>query len=105
MPPPANSLLCRRLAGLNGEANPWLALIWRTSPMAPSRTSASTFAVCGWARYMNASIRKRLWKAAVSTIAITSGWLTPSGFSHSTALPASNARIDHCACCGCGVAT
>ena len=54
---------------------------------------------------MNASIRKRLWKAAVSTIAIASGWFTPSGFSHSTALPASKALIVHSACCGCGVET
>ena len=42
---------------------------------------------------MNASIRKVSWNAAVSTIAITSAWLTPMGFSQRTALPASSALM------------
>ena len=77
----------------------------RTSPMAPSRTSSASRCVCGWQRYMNASIRNTSWAAAASIIAAAARWFMPIGFSTSRCLPAAAALIAHSACAGWMVLT
>ena len=64
-----------------------------TSPMVLVLISSTSLCVCGWQRYMNASIAKTPLARAASKIAIASAWLIPMGFSHSTCLPASAARM------------
>ena len=50
-------------------------------------------AICGWQRYMNASMKKTPCWAATSVIATTWPAVIPAGFSHSTGLPARIAMI------------
>ena len=57
MPPPARSLPrggCR-VEGRPGRKAAWMT---RMSPMASPSSSSTSFLVCGWQRYMKASIRK-----------------------------------------------
>ena len=77
----------------------------RTSPIAPSRISSTSRAVCGWRRYMKASPMKVPARRAAWKTASASRRVSAMGFSTSTCLPASAALIAHSACCGCGVAT
>jgi hypothetical protein len=67
----------------------------RSAPIAPLSTRSFRRAVCGLCRYMNASIRSRPARSAVSNARSTSSGRRLSGFSQRTCFPASNARIDH----------
>jgi hypothetical protein len=66
-----------------------------TRPSVPSATSALTAAVCGWCRYMNASISTRLVASARSYASSTSSGRREYGFSQRTCLPASSAASVH----------
>ena len=70
----------------------------RSVPMAPPATSSWTAWVCGWCRYMNASATWTRAAAAAAAIRSTSATVSASGFSQSTCLPASAARMAHSAC-------
>ena len=67
-------------------------------PTARSRTSSRSRCACGWWRHMNASASTRPARSAASNAACASSGRRVSGFSHSTCLPASSARIDHGTC-------
>ena len=64
-------------------------------PMALAARSSRIFKVCACARYGYASTRYTSLRRAASNIARASAAVVASGFSHSTCLPASAARIDH----------
>ncbi len=64
----------------------------------PSAISATRRVICGLWRYMNASIKSRPDASATSNARRTSAADRLNGFSHSTCLPASRARIDHSMC-------
>ena len=61
-----------RESALKPALKPKVACTSRTSPMAPLRTSSVIFAVCGWQRYMNASIRSTLFARAASAMTMAS---------------------------------
>ncbi len=70
----------------------------RTGPTAPSPTSLSSSCVCGWCRHMNASESTSPSRSATSNASSTSSGCGDSGFSQSTCLPASRARMLHSTC-------
>ena len=71
----------------------------RTTRSEPTRGSSSTSrSACGWWRHMNASASTRPAASAASKARSTASTERASGFSHSTCLPASSARIDHSTC-------
>ena len=71
---------------------------WASRPMAPLLISSISRAVCGEWRHMNASMQSRSCASAVSKTASTSSGCALIGFSQSTCLPASSARLDHSQC-------
>ena len=89
------------LPGLVSEK--WkLDLISISSPIAPSATRALIRSNWAWNGNEKASqSRVPVWRAAASTRSV-SGSVPHSGFSHSTGLPASSARIVHSACSALG---
>ena len=75
-----------------------LDLISISSPITPSAISRLSWASCAWNGNANASqSRVPVCRAAVSVRSV-SGSVPQSGFSHSTGLPASSARMVHSAC-------
>ena len=68
------------------------------SPMRPSRMSRRTSSHCGCVRTMNASAIVTPLRSRASTSARASAALSAIGFSQSTCLPASAARIVHGTC-------
>ena len=79
-----------------------LDLISIRSPIAPSATRFLISSSCAWNGNANASqSRVSVRRAAASTRSV-SGRTPQSGFSHSTGLPASSARMVHSACSALG---
>jgi hypothetical protein len=66
--------------------------------MMPLATACWTAIVCGWQRYMNASISIRPAASAAANIASASTVVTANGFSHRTCFPAFSASIVQSRC-------
>jgi hypothetical protein len=63
--------------------------------MAPSAISSKSLAVCGWQRYMYASIANTSAARAASSTAMADARFTAIGFSTRRCLPARAAAIAH----------
>ena len=70
----------------------------RRSPSAPDCASSFARSHCGCERAMNASPITTPVRSRTSSSWRASAAVRPIGFSHSTCLPASAARIDHGTC-------
>ena len=81
------------------------ARIIRSGPTASAATSSCSLRACAWWRHMNASASTRPLRSAASKAASASSGRRVSGFSQSTCLPASSARIDHGTCSELGSGT
>ncbi len=83
---------------MSSSGNENVVFTVQSLPTAPPSTSSRTLAVCGWWRYMNASVSTRPLASAAANASSTSAALREYGFSQSTCLPAASARIVHSWC-------
>ena len=89
-PPPPSGLRIRTLLSLiPPNANP--ARMSRMSPSARDFRRERSVSICGWHRYMNASMRKTPRRFAAAIMAFASAAFMANGFSQSTCLPAAMA--------------
>ncbi len=103
-PPPSAGSRSRCAAG-KGPASPKSACTVRTSPIAPSSTSAFSRRTSGLQYIHIASIRKRSCSRASVTSSSASRRFSVNGFSHSTFRPAVRHSPAAARCAVCGVAT
>ena len=100
--PPPSAGSNNRLAGLNSERKLKAPSTDRTRPTAPALSSSTSFAVCGWQRYMYPSSSSTPCSRANRCISWISSIPSAIGFSQSTCLPCFNAQRAHSAWKGWG---
>src|SRR5205807_4511105 len=96
--PPAKSA-CKRISwGREPTLNENEECINLTLPLRPLAICSKIHIVCGWIRYMKASINDMLLSRDACTIVTPCSAVTARGFSHDTCLPACSDLLVHSAC-------